>query len=75
MTSRERVMAALEHRQPDRVPVEVYAQVTERLEVFGQGGGHVFATVHNVQAKSPSENIEAVFQALRDNGGFAGGAA
>ncbi len=59
---------------PFATPEQVYAQVTERLEVFGRGGGFVFAAVHNIQAKTPPENIEAVFQALRDNGGLAGGA-
>jgi uroporphyrinogen-III decarboxylase len=53
---------------PFAKPEEVYAEVSERLKVFGPGGGFVFATVHNIQAKTPPENIDALFQALRDYG-------
>ena len=30
--------------------------------------GFVFATIHNIQAKTPPENIQAVFQAVQDSG-------
>jgi len=48
-------------------PDEVYREVRRRIDVFGPGGGFVFNAVHNVQATTPTENILAMFQALRDS--------
>lgn len=47
-------------------PEEVYRQVRERLEVFGQGGEFVFNSIHNIQGNTPIENVEAMFRALRE---------
>jgi hypothetical protein len=46
-------------------PEEVYREVRERIEIFGDGGGFVFNTVHNVQATTPTENLLAMFKALK----------
>jgi len=46
-------------------PAEVRAEVRERIEVLGQGGGFVFNTVHNIQANVPVENLLALFEAVR----------
>ena len=35
MTSRERVIAAIEHRQPDRVPVDLGGSIMTGISVFG----------------------------------------
>jgi hypothetical protein len=51
---------------PFGTPEEVYAQVRERMEIFGQGGGFVFNSIHNVQAKVPAENLLALYKAVRD---------
>ena len=51
---------------PFGTPEEVYAQVRERMRILGQGGGFVFNTIHNVQAKVPVENLLALFQAVKD---------
>jgi hypothetical protein len=48
-------------------PEEVYREVRERIEIFGDGGGFVFNTVHNVQATTPTENMLAMFRALRES--------
>jgi hypothetical protein len=48
-------------------PEEVYREVRERIEIFGDGGGFVFNTVHNVQATTPTENIVAMFKAIKDS--------
>ena len=48
-------------------PAEVYRQVRERIEIFNDGGGFVFDAVHNVQANTPTENILAMFDAIRDS--------
>jgi uroporphyrinogen decarboxylase len=47
-------------------PGEVRRDVRRRLEVFGRGGGYVFAPIHNLQADIPPENITAMYEeALR----------
>jgi uroporphyrinogen decarboxylase len=45
---------------------EVIAEVERHVEVFAPGGGYVFASVHNVQANVPPENVIAMYDtALR----------
>ncbi len=51
-------------------PDEVYRECRERIDIFGEGGGFVFNTVHNVQALTPTENMLAMFKALKDNAGL-----
>jgi uroporphyrinogen decarboxylase len=51
-------------------PAEVYAQVTERIEIFGPGGGYVFAPVHNIQEQVPVDNLTAMYQAVHDHGAY-----
>jgi hypothetical protein len=51
---------------PMGTPEEVRKQVRERLEVFSPGGGFVFATVHNILAKVPPENIIAMLDTIRE---------
>jgi len=54
---------------PFGTPEEVRKEVLERLEIFAPGGGYVFNTVHNIQAKTPVENLLAMFEALREFNG------
>jgi uroporphyrinogen-III decarboxylase len=49
---------------------EVYQQATERIHIFGKGGGFVFNTVHNLQAGIPVENILAFYQAVKDHSSY-----
>ena len=51
---------------PFGTPDEVKAQVKERCEIFGRDGGFVFNSIHNVQANTPTENIVAMFDALKE---------
>ncbi|MHC4403843.1 MAG: uroporphyrinogen decarboxylase family protein [Planctomycetota bacterium] len=51
---------------PFGTPEAVRAEVKERIAVFGQGGGFVFNTVHNVQAGTPQENLVALYEAVRE---------
>jgi len=44
----------------------VKKEVRERLEIFSQNGGYVFDAIHNVQAKTPIENMAAMFDTVRD---------
>ena len=55
-----------QHTLPSGTPKEVYDQVMERLKMFSPGGGFVFATIHNVVANVPAENLKAMYQAVND---------
>ncbi len=55
---------------PFGTPEEVAAEVRERLGIFGKGGGFVFSTVHNVQANVPVENLLAMYDTVREYGGY-----
>lgn len=50
-------------------PEEVKNDVTESCRVFGRDGGFVFNAVHNVQAKSSTENVVAMIEAVRSFNG------
>lgn len=43
-------------------PAEVAADARAHLEALQPGGGHVFASVHNIQANVPPANIVALFE-------------
>lgn len=47
-------------------PQQVRDQVFERLEIFSEGGGFVFNTVHNILPDVPPENIVAMFDAINE---------
>ena len=47
-------------------PEEVYEEVKERLALLSCGGGFVCASVHNIQATVPTENIVAFIDAIND---------
>ena len=50
---------------PFGTPEEVRQEVGQRLEIFGKGGGFVFAGIHNIQAGIPVDNLLALFETLR----------
>lgn len=50
-----------QHTLPHGTPGEVAADARRHLEALSPGGGHVFASVHNIQADVPPENIVALF--------------
>ncbi len=50
-------------------PREVREQVLERCRVFARGGGFVFNSIHNIQARTPVENIVAMIDAVHDFNG------
>ena len=54
---------------PFGTPEEVREQVLRRCEAFAGGGGFVFNTVHNVQARTPVANIIAMLQAVESFNG------
>lgn len=51
---------------PFGTPEEVRAQVLERCEVFSRNSGFVFDAIHNVQARTPVENIAAMIDAVKE---------
>ncbi len=56
-----------QHTLPFGTPDEVYREVRERIEIFNDGGGFVFNTIHNIQGPTPVENLLAMFRALKDS--------
>jgi hypothetical protein len=51
---------------PFGTPQEVRDEVRERIEVFAPGGGFVFSTIHNLQAKTPIANALAMFEVVKE---------
>jgi uroporphyrinogen decarboxylase len=49
-------------------PDEVRTHVRQNIEALAPGGGFVFATVHDIQANVPPENIMAVWEAWQEYG-------
>ena len=46
-------------------PEEVAEEVSHRTSVFAPGGGFVFSSIHNVQARTPAENLLSAYDTLR----------
>ena len=55
---------------PFGTPDEVRKEVRERVKTFGPGGGFIFNSIHNIQARIPIENILAMFEAVREHGQY-----
>jgi hypothetical protein len=49
---------------PFGTPEQVHKEVSERIEIFAEGGGFVFNSIHNVQSNVPTENLLAMFKAV-----------
>lgn len=54
---------------PFGTPEQVREQVLQRCEVFSKNGGYVFNTIHNIQARTPKDNLLAMFEALHEFNG------
>jgi len=55
------------HVLPHGTPEEVRAEVRRRVAELAEGGGYVIASVHNIQAEVPPQNILAMCdQSLRE---------
>jgi hypothetical protein len=54
-----------QHTLPFGTPQEVRDEVERQIETFAPGGGFVFCSVHNVQAKVPIENMAALFETVK----------
>jgi len=51
-------------------PEDVRDEVKRRVEDLAPGGGFVFATVHNIQADVPPENLIAMWETLQEYGAY-----
>ncbi len=51
---------------PNASPAKIKDEIKKLLDIWVPGGGYVFATVHNIQADVPPENVKAVFDALEE---------
>ena len=49
---------------PNGTPEDVRKHVLQQCDIFGQNGGFVFNSVHNVQANAPIENLAAMIDTL-----------
>jgi uroporphyrinogen decarboxylase len=59
-----------QHVLPFGTPQQVTDEVKRRIDDLAPGGGFVFATVHNIQARVPPENIVAAFDAALEHGRY-----
>ena len=55
-----------QHTLPFGTPRQVYDEVLSRCRIFSRDGGFVFNTVHNIQARTPTANVLAMLEAVRD---------
>jgi len=51
---------------PFGTPEQVKREVQQRIRAFAPGGGFVFNTIHNVQPRIPVENVQAIYNAVRE---------
>ncbi len=54
---------------PFGTPAQVREQVLERCEIFSKRGGFVFDAIHNIQARTPIDNILAMVNAVHEFNG------
>lgn len=47
---------------PFGTPADVQREVIERIKIFRPGGGFIFNAIHNIQARTPVENLVALFE-------------
>lgn len=50
-------------------PAQVREEALRCLELFSRDGGYVYNAIHNIQAKTPVENVAAFIQAVREFNG------
>ena len=56
---------------PFGTPEEVRTEALQCLETFARDGGYVFSSIHNIQAKTPVENVAALVAAVHEFNGEA----
>jgi len=61
---------SIEKTLPFGTPQDVRSEVRGRFETLAPGGGFIYCTAHNIQADTPVENIDALFEAYRELGKY-----
>ena len=61
---------SIQRTLPFGTPDDVRDEVRERFETLGPRGGFIFCTAHNIQADTPLENVEALFEAYHEFGRY-----
>jgi uroporphyrinogen decarboxylase len=56
----------IQHTLPHGTPEEVQAEVGERCQILGRGGGYICTSAHYIQADTPLDNILALYTAPRE---------
>jgi uroporphyrinogen decarboxylase len=51
-------------------PEQVRAEAKEAIRILAPGGGYVFASIHNIQALVPPQNVEALFKTAQEYGRY-----
>ncbi len=51
---------------PFGTPQQVREQVLQRCEIFSKNGGFIFNSVHNIQAKTPVQNIVTMLETIKN---------
>jgi uroporphyrinogen decarboxylase len=59
-----------QHVLPFEKPAKVVDEVKRRIDDLAPGGGFVFASIHNIQAMVPPENIVAAFDTALEHGRY-----
>jgi hypothetical protein len=54
-----------QHTLPFGTPEQVRGEVERQIETLAPGGGFVFSSVHNIQARTPLENLVAMFDTVK----------
>jgi uroporphyrinogen decarboxylase len=49
---------------------DIKREVRERVKLLGQGGGYVFATIHNIQPDIPPEKVLAIYETVAECGQY-----
>lgn len=55
----------VQHTLPRGTPEEVRAEVRERIDILGQGGGFILASSHGLLDELPTENVLAMYDEAR----------
>jgi len=61
---------SIQRTMPFGTPADVRNEGRLRRETLGRGGGFIYCTAHNIQADTPLENIEALFEAYKTLGRY-----
>jgi uroporphyrinogen decarboxylase len=56
----------IQHTLPHGTPEDVSAEVSQRMEVLGRGGGYILSAAHYIQNDTPTENILAMYRTPRE---------